>query len=121
MMLESVPLPGGIPEAPTAAQLKWYFYTCASYFNTLSKKKTTLPFDFALRDTVHHRGTERGPQNESRAEEQEPRVHVQGSAGGRLRFGQVSGSLLSAGVGLKRLHQSCGQRETALHRSTPPI
>lgn len=98
-----------------------YFYTCASYFNTLIKKKSTLPFDFALRDTVRHRGTECGPQNESRDEEQGPRVHIQGSAGGRLRFGQVSRSLLSAGVGLKRLHQSCGQQETASHRLTPPI
>lgn len=66
--------------------------------NTLSNKTSTLPFDFALRDAAHRREAERGPQNESRGQEQGPRVHVQGSASGWVRFGQVSGPLLSAGV-----------------------
>lgn len=66
--------------------------------NTLSNKTSTLPFDFALRDTVQRQGAKCGPQNESRGQEQGPWVHVQGSASGWVRFGQGSGSLLSAGV-----------------------
>lgn len=49
---------------------------------TLSNKKSTLPFDFALRDTVLRRGAECGPLKEGRGQEQEPRVHIQGSASG---------------------------------------
>lgn len=66
--------------------------------NTISNKKSTLPFDLALRDAVRRRGAERGPQKEDRGQEQGPRVHLQGSAGGWILFGRVSGSLLSAGV-----------------------
>lgn len=53
----------------------------ASHFNTghfHRLKKATLPFDFALRDVVHLRGPEGGPQNEGTGQEQGPRVHIQG-------------------------------------------